>query len=328
MNVYLKSPGVSDVVQKLKGITTFLHRSGHRLTNLKDIQNRLDLEETRQPKTGNSVRWSYTSQSQEWFRKSQPALLMYDVTHRHEEEHNDGAYSDNKLHHNELNLNTQSVCVTHPAAEAVRCLEGTKCVTFPLVLPAIYKLLCNLENSYLRQHWDDITVPVASIGQNVKEARKKHLADVTRRWVTELSTDTKRLLLIATLFDPRYKHYAFRSEGKRQWAEAALRNEWQHWKGAQNQSRNVLNQGNQPKRPRDFPDDSDDDEEQSPATTDELDLYLSLSQERKDICVLASWRNFRLSAPRLAEMARQLLATPASSASCRTIVRRSRSYLR
>ena len=44
VNVYLKSPGVCDVVQKLKGITTFLHRSGHRLTNLKGIQKRLDLE--------------------------------------------------------------------------------------------------------------------------------------------------------------------------------------------------------------------------------------------------------------------------------------------
>ena len=112
VNVYLKSPGVCDVVQKLKGITTFLHSSGHRLTNLKRNQKRLDLEETRPPKTGNSVRWSYTHQSQEWFRKSQPAILMYDVTHGHEEGHNDGAYSDNKLHHNRWKLNTQSLCVS------------------------------------------------------------------------------------------------------------------------------------------------------------------------------------------------------------------------
>ena len=47
---------------------------------------------------------------------------------------------------------------------------------------------------------------------------------------------------------------------------------------------------------------------------DELDLYLRLAQERMDICVLAWWRNLRLSAPRLVEMARQFLATPASSA--------------
>ena len=48
--VNLKSPGVCDVVQKLKGITTFLHLSGHRLTNLKGIQKRLDIEETRHQK--------------------------------------------------------------------------------------------------------------------------------------------------------------------------------------------------------------------------------------------------------------------------------------
>ena len=82
----------------------------------------------------------------------------------------------------------------------------------------------------------------------MKEACKKYLANLTRRWVTELSMDTKRLL--ATILDPRYEHYAFRSEAERRWTETALRNEWQHWKGSQNES--TLNQGIQPKRPRDF----------------------------------------------------------------------------
>ena len=82
----------------------------------------------------------------------------------------------------------------------------------------------------------------------------------------------------------------------------------------------MLNQGNQTKRPRDFLDDSDDDQEQTPATTDRLDLYLSLAQERKTICVLAWWRNFRLSAPRPAKIARQFLATPASSAGVERLV--------
>ena len=199
---------------------------------------------------------------------------MYDVTHGHEEGHKDGAYSDNKLHLNEWKLNIQSVCVSHPGAEAVRCSEGTKSVTISLVLRAIYKLLGNVEKHYLRQHWNDPTVPVASIGNNVKEARNTYIADLTRRWVTELSTDTKRLRVIATFLDPRYKHYTFDSEGDRRWAETALRNEWQHWNVARNESTSVLNQGNQPKRPSDFLYDSDDDEEQAPATTDELDLYL------------------------------------------------------
>ena len=132
------------MVQMLKGITTFLHPSGHRLANLKCTQKQLELEETCPPKTSNSVRWSYTHQSQEWGRKLHPAILMYDVTRRHEEGHNDGAYSDNKLHHNEWKLNTQSVCVTHPSAKAARRLEGTKYVTISLVFPAIYKLLDDL----------------------------------------------------------------------------------------------------------------------------------------------------------------------------------------
>ena len=208
----------------------------------------------------------------------------------------------------------ESVCVTHCAAEAVPRLEGTKFVTISLVLPAIYKLLGNLEKDSLRQHRDDTTVPVASIGRNMKGAQRKYLIDLIYRWVKELSTYTKRLLVIATLLHPCYNHYVCRSEAERRWAETALRNEWQHWKGTQNESTNVLNQGNQPKRPCDFPDDSDDDVKQASAKMDKLDLYLSLAQESKDICVLAWWRNFRLSAPGLAEMARHLLVKPATSA--------------
>ena len=65
--------------------------------------------------------------------------------------------------------------------EAVGRLEGTKYVTISLVLPAIYKLFSTLAKDYLRQHLDDTTVPVASIGHNVKEARRKYPADLTRR---------------------------------------------------------------------------------------------------------------------------------------------------
>ena len=71
-----------------------------------------------------------------------------------------------------------------------------------LVLPAIYKVLSTLEKGYLRQHWDDTTVAVASIGLNLKGARKKYVADLLRCWVTEMSTDTKRLPAIATLLSP------------------------------------------------------------------------------------------------------------------------------
>ena len=41
MNVDLKSPGVCNVVRKLKPITTFLHRFGHGLNNVKGIQSGL-----------------------------------------------------------------------------------------------------------------------------------------------------------------------------------------------------------------------------------------------------------------------------------------------
>ena len=45
-------------------------------------------------------------------------------------------------------------------------------MTISLILPAIYKLLGNLEKPYVWQHWDDTTVAASSIGHNVKQARK------------------------------------------------------------------------------------------------------------------------------------------------------------
>ena len=116
VNVGLESRGVCDVVQKLKGITTCLSRSGYRLTSLKGIRKQLNLEETRPPETGNSVRCSYTHQSQVFFRKSQRAILMSDVTYGHEQGHNDRAYSDNKLHCNAWQSTRPSMCVTYLAA--------------------------------------------------------------------------------------------------------------------------------------------------------------------------------------------------------------------
>ena len=143
-------------------------------------------------------------------------------THGHEEGHDGGAYFDNKLHHNDWKLNRHSVCVSHPSAETVRRLKGIKYMTISLVLPTIYKLLGNLEKDYLRQHPEDTTPPVAGFGHTLKEARKKYVAKLTCRSVTDLSTDTKRLLVIATVLDPPYQHCTFRSEVERRWPEVAL----------------------------------------------------------------------------------------------------------
>ena len=74
-------------------------------------------------------------------------------------------------------------------------------MTISLVLLAIYRRLGNLDKDYIRQHWDDAGVPVASIEHNMKDARKQYLTDPTCPWVMELLTDTERLIVIATLLD-------------------------------------------------------------------------------------------------------------------------------
>ena len=99
-------------------------------------------------------------------------------------------------------------------------------------------------------------------------------ADFTRCWPNDLSTDTKRLLVIATFLHQLCKYFAFYSEAE----------------------------------PRDFLEDSNDGIEVQTAATYKLDICLSLASERKDICASAGWRHFRLYAPRLAKTARWVWA--------------------
>ena len=66
---YLHSEGLSDVVQKAKGMTTYFHRSGNRLDRLADLQKRFDMPQRKPPQTGNSVRWHYRHDSMNWFRE-------------------------------------------------------------------------------------------------------------------------------------------------------------------------------------------------------------------------------------------------------------------
>ena len=67
MKNYLQSEGISDVVQKAKGMTTYFHRSSHRLDRLVDLHKMFDMPHRKRRQTGNTVRRYHTHDSMNWF---------------------------------------------------------------------------------------------------------------------------------------------------------------------------------------------------------------------------------------------------------------------
>ena len=65
MKEFLDAPGISEVLKKTKGMTTYYHRSANRLADLRAIQKNEGLLETQPPVTRNSVRWHYSHDSME-----------------------------------------------------------------------------------------------------------------------------------------------------------------------------------------------------------------------------------------------------------------------
>ena len=61
------------------------------------------------------------------------------------------------------------MCVSHPAAEALRGLQGIKYVTISPVLPTLHALWETLERDDVRQHCNNTRETVARIRHNVKK---------------------------------------------------------------------------------------------------------------------------------------------------------------
>ena len=141
MKEYLQSEGISDVMQKAKGITTYFHRSGNRLDRLADLQKRFDMPQRKPPQTGNSVRWHYTHDSMNWFREQKVIVQNYDINYGAEARHEDGPYVDSHMDYNDWKMNEHSVAVLYPAATVVNDTEGTQYVTASLVIPSVYMLI-------------------------------------------------------------------------------------------------------------------------------------------------------------------------------------------
>ena len=230
MKEYLQSEGISDVVQKAKGMTTYFHRSGNRLDRLADLQKQFDVPQRKPPQTGNSVRWHYTRDSMNWFREQKMIVQNYDIKYGAEARQEDGPYADSHMHYNDWKGNEHSVAVLYPAATVVNDIEGTQYVTASPVLPSVYMLIHKVRKDEIVCNSDNSVVQPQQTTPEVRAARANLRTALEDRFIKALPDHVFEQYSIATLLDPRLKSFRFFSQGQRDTAVEAFRAQWtQKW---------------------------------------------------------------------------------------------------
>ena len=317
VKIFLSAAAVAAVLVKVKGMTGYFHHSAARLEKLKEVQKRGDLPQNKPPRTGNAVRWHFSLDLMDWFRVQQRSVQMYDIENG-DDARTEDTYKDSQMDHSDWLVNKQSVAILQPAARVVNDLEGTRYVTASLVLPCLYATLKKALKTDTRCPWDSSVLPDTSLTPEVREARKEYAKALSDRFLN-LPGQVHRQYTIATLLDPRFCSYGFMNELERQNALQDLHAEWTvKWRGPaapepEPEPEPAPGQGKESLAA--FLD--DDDVVAAPqvaAYCDELEEYLALPAVSMDTDVIIWWRRAHTQFPRLAAMARQFLATPATSA--------------
>ena len=268
------------------------------------------------PSTGDATRWHFTYDALNWYRMHQQTVQMFDVTNWGGE-----GYKEHKLDYDDWQAIQQTVAVLDPSAKMTNLIEGTKYPTLPLVLPMITHVIHHAAKPYLSKPWDKRDT-FDDFTPNVQFARAAFIADLRDRWVDNLNPDVRRLLVISTLLDPRFKSFEFPLHGGRVCALRLLRAEWRIWKGVGSVAIPPIIVTS--KVPVDclsafFSEDEAEAEATDSTDTekymaeDELEAYLVCPDEAKETDILMWWKT-KSTWPKLQLMARQYLAVPATSA--------------
>ena len=212
---YLQSEVISDVVQKAKEMTTYFHRSSHRLDRLVDLQKQLDMPHRKPPQTGNSVCWHYTHDSMNWFREQKVVVQNYDINFFVEAHHEEGPYADSHMHYNDRMVNKHSVAVLFPSAAVVNGIEVTEYVTASLVLPSVYMLIQKARKGDIVCQWDDSVIQPHHTTPEVRAARENLQKPLEDLFLRSLPDHVLEQYSIATLLDPCFKSFRFLSQGQR-----------------------------------------------------------------------------------------------------------------
>jgi hypothetical protein len=133
-------------------------------------------------------------------------------------------FKNNRLSLEDWNINNQSVALLTPLANASQYLEGKNYATSNLVIPSMYGCIELLHpNAAVRQPWDGKLLQPKDLRPEVTEGRQVLYDDMVRRWKTEISTELRRLYLIATICDPRQQGLTFPGVSQEERLEA---HEW------------------------------------------------------------------------------------------------------
>ena len=282
------------------------------MQELHRIQKTMYMKATQPKRTGNATRWHFDYDSSDWYREMQRAIQTFDVF-----EWSGEGYKQDKLEYEDWTHIHENVAVPQPSAKFTNYVEGTKYPSLPLVLPGITTILKHLRADRVPKPW--IAGAVLQLTPNTVQARKRFEKDVHDRFVANLPPEALKLMVIATLLDPRFKSFEFPLHGGRQCALQTLRQEftskWERARAEQPVAKPA------PQKTDDFGalfGCADVASSSSVAASvahslSELEEYLEQPPAPNQTDVLSYWRE-QTQWPSLQRMARQYLCMPATSA--------------
>ena len=165
------------------------------------------------------MRWHFDYDSSDWYCPMQGAIETFDVFEWIGE-----GYKQDKLEYEDWTHIHENVAVLQPSAKFTNYVEGTKYPSLPLVLPGTTTTLKHLRADTVPEPW--IAGAVLQLTPNTVQARKCVEKDVHDRFVANLPPEAPKLMVIATLLDPRFKGFEFPLHGQRQCALQTLRQEF------------------------------------------------------------------------------------------------------
>ena len=256
-----------------------------------------------------------------WFWEQKVIVQNNDINYGAEARHEDGPYADSHMDYNDWKVNELSVAVLYPAATVVNDIEGTQYVTASLVLPSVYMLIHKVRKGEIVCNWEDSVVQPQQTTPEVRAARANLRTALEDRFIKALPDHVFQQYSIATLLDPRLKSFRFLSQGQRDTAVEAFRGQLtQKWQ-PQHAERPQPKPAAQKKTGLSALPQDEFEEAAGPRIhvpdlqpDDELSAYMALPVESMQTNVIEWWRRPRTVFPNLSRMARQYLATLATSA--------------
>ncbi|KAK3256532.1 hypothetical protein CYMTET_34337 [Cymbomonas tetramitiformis] len=215
VKAFLEHPDIQGVFKKLRGMTTHFNHSviGGKLLN--DCQKRHNMNVTKPPHQDNDTRtgWGGACKQATWYMRYQVVIQMYDIENPVNAStavpNPDGSvYKDHRLDLLEWYIVKESAYFLTYVMNASNILQGTtKYPTASLILPVLGKVAHYAEATTPLLKFEN--APVEITNESVIHGRKLLLTDFISRYFNGLQDCKLEDWCIATVLDPRYKHFTF-----------------------------------------------------------------------------------------------------------------------